>query len=152
MIYYERSQNVFFCCCFCVFTRSCILLAAIMANFCFSILSKNFNRVLLRITFRQTMMQAVGMLIHVFLWQQGVVIGVGEMSEFGSVFKMMQSEEVRTTSIHFVCLCGISPCVCMYVCMYVHSKCILSQSLLFLCTCTHTCILYLMVCKCDVLR
>lgn len=30
---------------------------------------------------------------------QGVVIGVGEMSEFGSVFKMMQSEEVRHTLI-----------------------------------------------------
>ena len=29
-----------------------------------------------------------------FPWLQGVVIGVGEMSEFGSVFKMMQSEEV----------------------------------------------------------
>ncbi len=26
---------------------------------------------------------------------QGVVISVGEQSEFGSVFKMMQSEEVR---------------------------------------------------------
>ena len=54
--------------------------------------------------------------MNVFPWQQGVVIGVGEMSEFGSVFKMMQSEEVSTTSIHFVCLCGISLYVCMYVC------------------------------------
>ena len=28
------------------------------------------------------------------LYSQGVVIGVGEHSEFGNVFKMMQSEEV----------------------------------------------------------
>ena len=35
----------------------------------------------------------------VLSWLQGVVIGVGEMSEFGSVFKMMQTEEVRQRTL-----------------------------------------------------
>ena len=48
---------------------------------------------------------------------QGVVIGVGEESEFGSVFKMMQSEEVRVRwregGRELMCVCV---CVCVCVC------------------------------------
>lgn len=41
---------------------------------------------------RYAHMLGVGVASHVTL--QGVVIGVGEQSEFGTVFKMMRNEEV----------------------------------------------------------
>jgi len=40
------------------------------------------------------------------VWLQGVVIGVGEQSEFGSVFKMMCSEEVRVFFSCYSLICG----------------------------------------------
>lgn len=33
--------------------------------------------------------------VYLFFFFQGIVIGTGENSEFGEVFKMMQAEEVR---------------------------------------------------------
>lgn len=35
-------------------------------------------------------------------WTQGVVIGTGEKSQFGEVFKMMQAEEVRDWGFGFL--------------------------------------------------
>lgn len=37
-------------------------------------------------------------------WMQGVVIGTGEKSQFGEVFKMMQAEEVRDGALGFFLL------------------------------------------------
>ncbi len=36
--------------------------------------------------------------LFVLFYLQGIVTGIGENSEFGEVFKMMQAEEVRTRS------------------------------------------------------
>ena len=36
------------------------------------------------------------------LSMQGVVIGVGELSEFGSIFQMMQTEEVYLLYLSYV--------------------------------------------------
>ena len=37
--------------------------------------------------------------MHTHTHTQGVVVGVGEQSEFGSVFKMMQMEEAPKTPL-----------------------------------------------------
>lgn len=52
--------------------------------------------------------QAPGLRSHTSLSRmQGVVIGTGERSQFGEVFKMMQAEEVRATvGFAFSCKLG----------------------------------------------
>lgn len=44
---------------------------------------------------------------------QGIVIGTGESSEFGEVFKMMQAEEVQYVLIE----CSCDPCLYKYLCV-----------------------------------
>ena len=81
-----------------------------------------------------------------FPWLQGVVIGVGEMSEFGSVFKMMQSEEVCVVIYCLIHLLLVSHCpqillAYMIQCIHnIHSKCNVSLSVFaFLCIHSITC-------------
>ena len=78
----------------------------------------------------------VGVASHVTL--QGVVIGVGEQSEFGTVFKMMRNEEVCIST----CMCvHVHACVCM--CVHVRAcayMCVHVRACVYMCVHVYTCV------------